>query len=1003
MVSPLFVGRAAELGQLRLVLEAADSGRAGVALVAGEAGIGKSRLVREALSVVGRFGARALIGECCGFAPGSLPYEPILHALRQLDATDAETARAELATATAVHRLLPELAPQQSQPILNENGSAGQGALFAQLVHILESLASDKMLVLVIEDLHWADLSTLQFLSYLAHELRSQRIALIGTYRDDDTSTVPALGGWLADQWRDPRLIEIALARFTQAELAEQVTAILDRPPERAHLADLHRRCGGNPYFAEMIVASGNGDPIFSAPGSASLPARLRDVLLARVAETTAPTRRVLDLLAVLGHPCSHAHLRQASHRLGVNGEGLLVALREGVSRHLLVTAETSQSYVFRHALLGEAIYDSLLPGERARAHAVWSDVLERTAVGSRSHDANLLAEIAVHHHRAGHRRAAIGWDLRAATAAELLGGFAEAAQSYLRLLAVWSDVDEPARLAGIDRAEVLTRLGQVEELAGDVSNVVKRFDEALALVDRKTDPVRVARLLDQRCWSLHIAGQPATGLAAARAAVRLVPDSPPTLDRVVVLAGLARINVLLGVEEDAESAAAAATRAALQLEDPLADALVAQVRGRVAWLIGSADVVHSAQHALRVSMKAAVPAIIMINFDGLAEALDAVGDDQAVLKVCFGGYERTRRYGGWNYGSWLLCRSMRTLVALGRIPEAEEALRMALQVPPSGILAVYQQLSVALLATLRGDFSTSRVALAECRRIAPEPRPFARLYCQSGADTELWAGNPDHAFLLAEEGLASVAGTGLERYSEHLPWLAHRAAADRAEAARAHADPASLSAAVADAERLRGLRMTPARYKCAFPRPLDTELDAAISAEESRLAGHSDPDAWAAAARIFTAHHRPQMAGYATWRQGEALLRTHAPRALIADTLRGALEMAQSSGAAPLQREITTLAGLARLHLQPAPRPPTPTPSLPTSLRALTRREVEVLRRLVAGETNRQIAASLFISPRTAAVHVSSVLRKLGVGDRVAAAQLARQVGGFADAGAGG
>jgi ATP/maltotriose-dependent transcriptional regulator MalT len=253
-----------------------------------------------------------------------------------------------------------------------------------------------------------------------------------------------------------------------------------------------------------------------------------------------------------------------------------------------------------------------------------------------------------------------------------------------------------------------------------------------------------------------------------------------------------------------------------------------------------------------------------------------------------------------------------------------------------------------------------------------------------------LWAGDPDHAFSLAVEGLQSVAGTDLRCYVGLLPWLAVRAAADRAELARASQDHAAAARAHTDAEELP--RIWPAAWPTATLTKRDRALQALIDAEQSRLAGHSDPDLWARAAYYSRACSRPHQAGYAAWRQAEALLAQHGTRTTAVSCLRAGYALAARIGAQPLQREIETLAGYARIDLTTPARPEEPAPVAPP-LQSLTSRERDVLEALAAGLSNRQIAERLYISPRTAAVHVSHVLHKLGVPDRIQAAHLARKL----------
>jgi ATP/maltotriose-dependent transcriptional regulator MalT len=513
-----------------------------------------------------------------------------------------------------------------------------------------------------------------------------------------------------------------------------------------------------------------------------------------------------------------------------------------------------------------------------------------------------------------------------------------------------------------------------------------------MKVLDPASDPLRAATLLLLLSFSLYITGQLSAALDAAAAAVGLVPESPPSLARVLVLAGLGRAQIFAGRGGRAEAAAAEAAVAAAAVGDPIAAALVAQLRARVAWLTGRPESVALASQALRLGKRTGVQDITMIAFDGLAEALDAAGNDHGVVQVCDGGYARTRLHGGANYGAWLLCRACFNLIACGRTAEAAETLDTALRIRPSGILDVYGQLCVALLATVRGDFDTGRKAIDRCRNRAPEPRPpFAPRYCAAAAELELWAGQPDRAFAAAERGLASVARTDFRRHAGTLAWLALRAAADRAELARAQLDTATINAAHADADRLRRT-WADEPWFAAEPETRARALRALLDAEQSRLAGQSDPGLWDRAARCSRACHRPHQAAYAAWRQAEALLAQQGPRAAAASCLRDSHTLAARIGAQPLLREIETLAGYARIDFETPTQPPQPAPIAPP-LQALTSRERDVLEALAAGLTNRQIAERLYISPRTAAVHVSHVLHKLGVPDRIQAAHLARKL----------
>ena len=991
-MSPVFVGGRAELSLLEGILRAAAAGEPAVVILGGEAGVGKSRLVTELMATRAPPDARVVVGNCSGFAPGSLPYAPIMSGLRSLVRSGTGDADLPESAHQALRLLLPELVPPDEVATGSQGSLPEQVQLFSQLETVFDTVAAAAPLILVIEDLHWADRSSLEFLAYLCHGLYRQRMAIVCTHRDDEVPAAPALGAWLADRRHDPRLTEVSLARFTVIELSSQVAAILGKTADPELVAALHARSQGNAYYTEMLVAAEDVRRADGGAAAAPVPLPLREALLARSADVAAETRAILETVAVAGHPVDHAVTAAACSRLGIGEDRVMTGLREAVNHHLLVSLTDLPGYAFRHALLAEARYDQLLPGERQRLHGIWAQVLEERVSQGGKTDSSTAAEIASHHHRAGNRRAALGWDLHAATAAEQVGGFAEAAGCYRRILASWDDVRDAEQEVATDRVAILTRLALAEELAGDVGSVRMHIQAAIKLVDRASDPVRAAMLQDRLSWSLYIAGRQSAALEAAAAAVELMPVTPPSLGRVAVLTGLGRVQMLAGRGGRAAAAAAEAAEVAAELGEPIAAALVAELQARVAWLTGQPDSVALARRALLLGQQSGVQDITMIAFDGLAEALDAAGNDHGVFQVCYGGYERTRLHGGANYGAWLLCRACFNLIACGHTSQAADALHRALRVRPSGILDVYGQLCVALLATLRGDFDTGRRAIDRCRRGAPEPRPpFAPRYCAAAAELELWAGDAERAFTVAEEGLASVARTDFRCHAGTLAWLALRAAADRAELARARLDTAAINGAFADADRLRQTwAMAP--WFAAEPENRARAFRSLLNAEQSRLAGQSDPDLWAHAAHYSRACSRPHQVAYASWRQAEALLAQRAARTAAASCMRVGYATAARIGAQPLQGEIETLAGYARIDLH-TPTQHEDSPRVAPPLQALTSRERDVLEALAAGLTNRQIAERLYISPRTAAVHVSHVLHKLGVPDRIQAAHLARRL----------
>jgi hypothetical protein len=360
------VGRDAEAAQLWAALERAAGGRPAIVLVAGEAGVGKTRLVTDLVGRSGELGAVALTGGCLDVGDGVLAYAPLVEALRPLvgllDAAELERvlggARGELA------RLVPELGPAAApRPA---EAPLAPTRLFELLLGVLHRLAERGPVLLVVEDLHWADQSTRDLLGFLVRNLRGG-VAMVLTYRSDELHRRHPLRPFLAELERSGRTERLELERLGRRELAELLSGILEEPAPPALVGDVLARSEGNPFFAEELLAAHRD--------GTRLPLALRDLVLARVETLSEPAQRVLEVAAVAGTRVDHELLATV---VGQDAEELVWLLREAVTRHVLGVDESSATYVFRHALVQEAIYDDLLPVQRGPLHAAYARALER-------------------------------------------------------------------------------------------------------------------------------------------------------------------------------------------------------------------------------------------------------------------------------------------------------------------------------------------------------------------------------------------------------------------------------------------------------------------------------------------------------------------------------------------------------------------------------------------------------------------------------------------------
>ena len=989
--SPRLVGRADELAQLEAALERARADSPAAVLVAGEAGVGKTRLVTEFTTRAGAGGASVLVGGCVALVEGELAYAPLVEALRGLlqRLEPAAVTRLLAGDRGELARLLPELAElDRRSPERGLGGEAGRLRLFGALHRLLARLAGGAPVVLVVEDLHWADRSTLEFLAYLVRNLRQERLLLVGTWRSDELPHGHPVRRWLAEQHRNSRVEELELQPLSHGELAEQLAGILGAP--RPGLVDkVFARSGGNPFFAEELLAA-------AADGKETgLPARLREVLLLRVGDCTPPCQAVLQTAAAADRRVEERLLAAVAPL----GEAeLLAGLREAVDRQLLVVPPGEDAYAFRHALVQEAVYGELLPGERTRLHAILARVLaERLESGGPGRPGS-AAEVAVHWYRARDLPNALAWSARAAVEADGMHAHAEALGHHERVLELWDGVADARARAGIDHVEVLRRAAETAYVTGDDRRALALVDRALGEVNPAVEPVRAALLHERRGLYLGVAQPLRTRFEALSEAVRLVPTDPPSTARARLSASYAETLLLAGRFEEAEVAGEEALAMARQLGATAEVAIALNVVGYSQAARGAFEAgIASLREACRLAEEHGDPDALSIAYALLGEVLMQAGRLEDSVAASLAGRAPLRRLGleGLPSDRWLLLNAAEALFKLGRWDEADPLARQSLaQARGSPLPATI----VAMLEIGRGEFQAAEAHLeaAKDRSLGGETEE-ARLYCEHVAELRAWQGRPEEAQAAVVEGLDRLAGTGEERCSGRLLCLGMRTAADMAERARARHDHREVDAAVraGDALAARAAATTPNHLLHGATPVLKSGVVAAVfEGERSRLQGRPDPGRWQAAATGWQALGRPYPAAYAHWRQAEALLVRGEPASRATEPLRTAHATALRLGAKPLLGEVAALARRARIPLEQPTAQAAPAVPSPAQRLGLTERELEVLAYVAAGLSNREIGEALFISGKTASVHISNILRKLGVTSRVQAATAAQRLG---------
>ena len=687
-------------------------------------------------------------------------------------------------------------------------------------------------------------------------------------------------------------------------------------------------------------------------------------------------------------------------------GHGLLVVTA--------VDRAGQEVYEFRHALLQEAVYGELLPGQRARLHGAYAKALAGAPAGPYAAAPQFAAELAEHWYRARQPAEALAWSVRAASSAERVHAHGEAARHCDRALELWDQVPDAADRAGLDRPGLHTWAARAREHAGDEARALWHVEEALRQLDPAAEPARAGLLQYLRGWYAVGKADLDVVLAANREAVRLVPAEPPSTVRAKVLLGYGRtLHLQAGRYEQAaaahEQALTAARRARSQPDIARAmaglgylraltgevDAGLALLRQAYALTERSADVGLAESEELQLPGDDQWPAA-RVGDGMLSDVLLKTGRLEEAADVAARGWETLRRIGlaDQRNACVLLGFAVQALFGLGRWDQAAQLSEPLAHQPVSFANAILQA-RLAELETACGEPEPALARLVQVVEQGWRPGPeHARELGQCRAEAQLWLGRPRQALADVTQALDAVTGTGQERFTGWLFCLGARALADLAEQARARQDPA----AEADVRRQHGLlagrlaSMTHDPFAPATPMPASAGAEQALwDAELTRLDGAADPAAWHAAAGAWQQPGLCYRAAYAQWRQGEAFLASGAGAGRAADPLRAGHATTVRLGAAPLRTEIEALARRARISLTPAQSVPSPAQAHP---HGLTDREVAVLQLLAAGHTYREIGQQLFISPKTAGVHVTNILRKLAVRDRVQAAAVAVRLG---------
>jgi len=921
------VGRTDTLAEVQSDLRNVGPGGTAAVFVTGESGVGKSRLLRETARAMHAAGVAVLSGTCLDIGDAS-PLHPVLQALRQYD-----------------HEL-------HSVPTADD-----AGALLERVSRDLRALAGGRHLLLVLDDLQWADRSTRQLLLYLLAGLGDIRLSVLAAVRAEALHGAHPLRRVLAELRRLRSVRVVELSPLDREQTLELVNAITKDTVEPEDADRVYKRSGGNPFVVEELARD-------LRDGRVELSDTLREIFLSRVDELPPNSYAVVHAIAAGVEPVEHAVLAGVTK---LTEDELLEAIRAAVAQRFV--AGDTDGYRLRHRLVAEILEAEVLPAEAAALHRRYAETLETGAVDH--------ARLAHHWQKAGEPARALPSVVAAARTAEQMYGFTEAHRYWSLALDLTTD-DAP------ERTELLAHAAESAHQCGEHLRALARLGELAG----RTDAPGQCELHLRRARYLAAAGRSATAEVEYELALQ-APDCTPR-QRASAAAYLAELLLHLGRYADAN------TRARDALDQAAVNGSTADlVRASAALGFSSAfredpDAgLAVIRHAVDIAERSGHPDDLGVAYLHLAELLAGpLNNVEEGVLVARRGAERLASLGvGRTYQTRLLAIAGNGLFRVGQWAEADAVLETAMRHRPSGADAVELLLARCRLWVGFGDVDAAHRDLdAAATLLAGGGARHVLPMLTLRAGLAMWQGKHDAARAAVQRGLTETRSDDLVLLGV-LAWHGLRAEAE-ARAAGDPVDPGALRRLKTVVERMAegvGNAATPVRAV------IDGYLDL-CTAEISRVDERHDPEPWMRAAAAWDRRNQPYPAAYARLRRAEAALHRKTRRTAAITALREAYGTAIELGARPFANEIMSTAQRFKVALADdadtvVMTPPEPEPG--DELGVLTTREREVLAAVAEGLTNREIGERLFISERTVGVHVGHIFDKLQVRTRVQASRV--------------